>query len=214
MLLKNLKYTTLLWLLFEFLIEINCQMIPNKQPRSFHTATLVNNKLYILAGDSNSKIADTGKDFFYLDVSVPFNTKNLLWKDLSSINIIPAHDSAASVNGGSNNNTLFLYGGISPDATIALVYTFDPKSVSWSIPKITGNIPIRKERLTGIIDRNGKMYLWGGTDVASKKDLNDMPILDTINLSWGQGSLVGAPTAISGYNAVLLPNNNIIYMGK
>ena len=61
----------------------------------------------------------------------------------------------------------------------------------------------------GIIDYNGKMYLWSGYG-----GTNDMLILDTINLSWKIGSLVGAPTARYYYGATLLPNQNIIYMGK
>ena len=66
----------------------------------------------------------------------------------------------------------------------------------------------------GIIDYNGKMYLWGGTDSDYGNYLNDMLILDTINLSWGKGSSVGAPTARYHYGATLLPNKKIIYMGK
>src|SRR6266498_855653 len=110
MLQKNLVYITL-WLLL--LVEINCQMTPFKpKMRILHTATLIDNKLYILGG--SSKTVDVGKDFFYLDVSVPFNAQNLSWNDLSSINIVP-HLDAASVKGGANNNTLFLYGGFSTD---------------------------------------------------------------------------------------------------
>ena len=41
-----------------------------------------------------------------------------------------------------------------------------------------------------------------------------MLILDTINLNWEQGSLVNAPTGSAQYSATLLPNNNIIYIGK
>ena len=60
---------------------------------------------------------------------------------------------------------------------------------------------------------NGKLYLWGGSEIGTGYT-NDMLILDTINFSWGNGSLVGAPSPRRGYGAVLLPNNNIIYMGK
>jgi hypothetical protein len=49
-----------------------------------------------------------GKDFFYIDFSVPFNTRNLILKDLSNINTVPPHYSAASAKGGVNNNTLFI----------------------------------------------------------------------------------------------------------
>ncbi|RIA96730.1 hypothetical protein C1645_814913 [Glomus cerebriforme] len=206
----------ILWILFQLLVEINCQMTPFKPTqRTSHTATVIDNKLYISDGyDPANNII--GKGFFYLDVSVPFNTQNLLWQDLSSIDIVPPHGDAASVGGGANNNTLFLYGGSTTDPTMALVYAFDPQSNTWSTPKITGISNIRRRSLTGIMDNNGKMYLWGGIEFINGKSaniVNYMEVLDTINLNWGQGSLVGAPTARFWYGAVLLPNNNIIYMG-
>ena len=179
--------------------------------RDLHTATLIGNKLYILGGYNATK------EFIYLDFSVKFNTKNLLWHNLTSINSVPPHHNAASVKGGANNNTLFLYGGFSndaSDASMALVYTFDPQSNTWSTPTIASSINInRKEALLGIIDYNGKMYLWGGNS-NNGNDLNYMFILDTIYLSWRNASLVGAPNARYDYGATLLPNQSIIYMGK
>jgi len=117
------------------------------------------------------------------------------------------------VKGGADNNTLYLYEGTSDDV-MALVYTFNPQANSWSTPKIAGANPNRKYDLIGIIDSNGKMYLWGGGYHNMENDVNDMIILDTINNVWGKGSLVGAPTPRDGYGATLLSNNNIIYMGK
>src|SRR5438046_6832230 len=115
----------ILCLIFQLLVEINCQMTQFKPTQRFlHTATLINNKLYILGG--TDLVNDIRlKDFFYLDVSVPFNTQQLLWQDLSNINTVPVHSSATSVKGGANNNTLFLYGGITTDTTATLVYTFN-----------------------------------------------------------------------------------------
>jgi N-acetylneuraminic acid mutarotase len=199
-------------ILFLLLVEINCQMNPPQRHR--HTATLIDNKLYILGGDTIGEVPDEeiGNGFFYLDFSVKFDTQNLLWQNLSSINTIPPHYGAASVKGGANNSTLFLYGGNSIEMT-SLVYTFDPQSNTWTTPKITGVDPIRKYDLKGIINNNGKMYLWGGW-VNSGGITNDMLILDTINLSWRKGSLVGAPSPRSSYGAVLLPDRKIIYMGK
>src|ERR1043166_6191517 len=100
-----MAYIYILLLLFQLFVEINCQIKPLQ--REYHTATLIDNKLYILGGGA----VNTGKEFFYLDVSVAFNTQKLSWQDLSSINTVPAHEGAASVKGGANNNTLFLYGG-------------------------------------------------------------------------------------------------------
>ncbi|GBB97687.1 hypothetical protein RclHR1_03040004 [Rhizophagus clarus] len=184
--------------------------VPEK--RDAHTATLIDNKLYILGGYAGKYAkTDAGKDFFYLDVSVPFNTQHLLWKDLSSINTVPSHESAASVNGGENNNTLFLYGGTST-TEMDLVYTFNPQSNSWSAPVITGSTPIKKSGLTGIVDQNGKMYLWSGG--YAKVYINDLLILDTKTLIWGQGSTIGGPIARMYYGATLLSDSStIIYMG-
>ena len=146
--------------------------------RFYHTATLINSKLYILGGNSTSDDEVVGKDFFYLDFSVPFsNIQNLLWQDLSSVNTLPSHYGAASVNGGANNNTLFLYGGYNFTA-MEMVYTFNPQSNSCSIPKITGINNARKRLLTGIIDDSGKMYLWGGND-ENNLVRNDMLISKT-----------------------------------
>src|SRR3954451_2504988 len=128
----------ILWLLFQFLVEINCQMTPFKPTQRYiHTSTLIDNKLYILGGAYLANDLES-KDFFYLDVSAPFNTQNLLWQDLSSINTVPAHYGAASVKGGADNNTLYLFGGSSSvkTATTSLIYTFNPQANVWSIPKI------------------------------------------------------------------------------
>jgi N-acetylneuraminic acid mutarotase len=208
MLVNSLTYFVL-WILLLLLVEINCQMDP---PLRFdHTATLIDGKLYILSGKTiwTEESAVVGKGFYYLDVSVKFDTQNLLWQDLSSINTLPKHNGATSVKGGANNNTLFLYGGNNTE--MELVYTFDPQNNSWTTPKIAGFNTIKKFGMTGIIDNNGKMYLFGGWN---NGPLNDMVILDTINLSWGKGSLVGAPTPRRYYGAVLLPDRKIIYMGN
>src|SRR5215469_8257202 len=108
----------ILWLLFQLLIEINCQGMPFKPAaRMGHTATLIENKLYILNGvdgtlnPNGTFVAEYGNnDFFYLDVSVPFNTQNLSWKNLTNINTVPPHSYATSVRDGANNSTLLLYG--------------------------------------------------------------------------------------------------------
>jgi hypothetical protein len=204
----------ILWVLLQVIVKVNCQMTPFKPSVYYgHTATLIDNKLYILGGRDLNR--NQVKEFFYLDVSVPFNTQELFWKDLSNINMIPPHSGAASVKGGENNDTLFLYGGHSADQTMALVYTFNSHSIVWSIPKIAGINPTRKARLTGIINNDGKMYLWSG-DSKGNEDIfvDDMLILDTKNLGWSKGSLVNAPIPRRNYGAALFSKNKIIYIGK
>ncbi|EXX69140.1 uncharacterized protein OCT59_011319 [Rhizophagus irregularis] len=204
MLQKYLVYI-ILWFLSQLLIEINCQETPYVlKKRNEHTATLIDNKLYILGGSS---INEVGKDFFYIDFSVSFNIQNLILTDLSNINIIPSHFGAGSARGGANNDTLFICGGvgnISADK-VELVYTFNTQSSSWTTPVTTGVIPILFDASIGIIDYNGKMYFWDGIG-------DIIAILDTKNLIWETRSSIGAPNIGLKSTATLLPDNKIIYM--
>ncbi|GBB86040.1 hypothetical protein RclHR1_01250003 [Rhizophagus clarus] len=121
------------------------------------------------------------------------------------------------MKGCANNNTLFFYGG---DKHVTdFVYTFNSQSNSWSIPKITGDIPINKYEMTGIIDHKGIMYLWSGAKIADRTDVDDMLILDTINLVWGKGNLIGTTSGVvllnrDGLSAVLgLDGQRVIIFG-
>ncbi|CAG8673380.1 11826_t:CDS:2 [Funneliformis caledonium] len=189
--------------------------------RGSHTATLINDKLYILGGHNVSADPSgmTGKQFFYLDVSVSFSIKDVKWVNLTSNNSVPPHFRASAVKGGANNKTLFLYGGEPINEQIEqmeVVYTFDTQGNSWSIPKITGIYSVRKKSLFPVVDNNGKMFLFGGFTFAifNVNDyVNDMTILDTINLRWEQGSSINAPTPRGYYGATLLPDQKIIYIG-
>src|SRR5688572_26443505 len=154
--LMNYSMHLVLWLLIQLLVKVECQTAPFKPAqRSGHSATLIDSNLYILGG-RNEENERVGSEFFYLDVSVSFNTQNILWRDLTSINIVPKHNAAASVSGGENNKTLFLYGGLPYyNAAMDLVYTFDTQSNSWSIPKITGDNIVMKNNLKGIVNDYG-----------------------------------------------------------
>ncbi|CAG8746290.1 4916_t:CDS:2, partial [Funneliformis caledonium] len=216
---KNYLIYIVLWFLIRLLIEVNCQSTPFKPLKRYsHTATLIDNKLYILGGrlDSTKNNENIGGQFFYLDVSEQFNIKNIVWHDLTDINTIPAHRSAASARGGAYNDTLFLFGAKTDrPIVLELVYTFDTKSNSWSIPELVknGDDIKTKHNLKGIVDDIGKMYLFGGNHKNRTTFYNDMLILDTINLNLNVGSLVNAPTPRNICGAVFISNNTVIYFG-
>src|SRR5438046_7200223 len=170
--------------------------------RNAHTATFINNTLYILGGIVSPVSPESQQTFLYLNFSVPFNTNKLEWHELSN-NMIPSHRHAAAIG---SNNTLFLYGGES-DEKMDLVYAFDTQNNTWSIPKITGIPPTGKIFITLIIDYNGLMYLFSGySSELSNYYTNDMFILDTMNLSWKKANSINAPSPRFEYGAVFLPS--------
>src|ERR1043166_8405441 len=188
------KFLALFMLFLSFQLSvINCQTAVFKpKQRMHHTATLINNTLYILGGSNtilgnneNDNAENTvGKDFFYLDFSGVFSAKDLPWKDLSIRNTVPSHNGAAAVKGGGNNNTLILYGGNTSDEEDVLVDTYDPQTNLWSEPKIVG-IKVRMAYLTGAINDNGKLFLFSGAKItngiAENKNAESLIIFDTIN---------------------------------
>ncbi|POG63819.1 hypothetical protein GLOIN_2v1682078 [Rhizophagus irregularis DAOM 181602=DAOM 197198] len=197
----------------QLLVEVKSQ-ISNPDLRYAHTATLIDDKIYILGGAVPPR-ADNGilpkESFLYLDVSTPFSTNNVNYIDISNINGVPLSRYSIAVKGGANNSTLFLYGGESlGNQTRELVNTFDAQHNIWSAPKITGDPPPQgKNFMFPAIDYNGGFYTFGG----SFPYVNDMHVLDTINLSWKKFSSIGAPSVRDGYGAVFLPTKQIIYMG-
>ena len=198
--------------LLRLLVEIKSQTTNFKPDlREGHTTTFINDRLYILGGAippfTDNKAPQIGT-FFYLDCSVPFITNELKWIDLSNNNIVPSHRYAES---GASNNTLFLYGGESLGESMSPVYTFNTLSNTWSVPIITGTSPIGKEGMTSIVDNNGLMYLYSGG--IGRIYAFDMTILDTINLSWKEASLIDAPSSRVQYGAALLLDKSILYMG-
>src|SRR5581483_1349487 len=111
--LKNsLIYITFCALL-QLLIEVKSQITNNPDLRYAHTATLIDDKIYILGGGipPRSSVSSPKESFLYLDVSTPFDTSNVNYMDISNNNIVPSHRYAIAIKGGIGNSTLFVYGG-------------------------------------------------------------------------------------------------------
>src|SRR3954463_4574926 len=97
-------------ILLQILVGVKSQTTFNPELRRAHTATFINDKLYILGGvvPASDPPKSPKEIFLYLDVSVPFNTNEVKWNGLSAStnNIVPSHLQAAAIKGGANNDTL------------------------------------------------------------------------------------------------------------
>src|SRR5437016_5795629 len=130
-------------ILLQLLVEVKSQTTIFKPDlREAHTATLINNKLYILGGaiPPFENKAPPKQTFLYLDCSTSFITNELEWIDLSNTNnVVPPHYFAEADKGGSSNDTLFLYGGESLGGEpMSLVNTFNTLNNTWSVPILAG----------------------------------------------------------------------------
>ncbi|PKY57005.1 hypothetical protein RhiirA4_448900 [Rhizophagus irregularis] len=205
---NSLIYIIVFGAFLQLLVEVKSQLITYKPDlRYAHTATLIEDKIYILGG---AVPADNGispkETFLYLDVSTPFITNEVKYIDISNNNAVPSHLFAIATKGGANNSTLFLYGGESlGNQTKELVYTFDAQHSTWSVPKITGDPP-KGTKFMFPVDYNELFYLFGGSGYGPNGflPLNEVFLYDTINNSWERKETDGiVPTPRAIFSAVL-----------
>ncbi|CAG8792878.1 26822_t:CDS:2 [Gigaspora margarita] len=144
------------------------------------------------------------------------NTSNPLW--FLSNSSVPTNSAFASACvGGPYKNMIYLLEHLNTINDVSnniIVYALDTISGTWSIPIMSGTIPVSRQQFQAINDANGKIYMFGGfMSPNSGGVLNDINILDTFSLTWIQGSNVSAPTSRADFSATLLKNGLILYLG-
>jgi N-acetylneuraminic acid mutarotase len=200
---------------------LNAQLSPNV--RKLFSAVLIEKKLYIYGGfmdNEDAKAQSTPDDrFFYLDVSIPFDTSSLPWRaipdnaknlPLGSLSSIATGGVAASV-GGVNNDTIFFFNNEKTNTTLP-IHSYDSSNNVWNTQNFSGVRPIGRNQMRTITDYNGKIYLLTGFDftVQGITRSNGLFVCDTINLDC---AIKDAPISVLGYGVTLLPNGNLIYIG-
>ncbi|CAG8579437.1 7647_t:CDS:2, partial [Cetraspora pellucida] len=159
---------------------------------------------------------------FFLDLSVPFDTSSPQWTDLSPA---PVSNSWCSASlGGSNNNIIFLIGGLMFDSnnkiSNSLVYTFNTIDQTWSSPKISGHSPQRRKEITSIVNPDDeKIYIFGGlsdatTGSSESKYFNNFIILDTVHLTWTTNNFSSASTKRAGHTLTICNKILVLIGGK
>src|SRR6266498_3526533 len=146
----KMKKLTFFSVTLSCLLQIaNTQLVPSY--RKLHNAVLVENKLYIFGGvmDSNSENKSPDNNFFYLDMSISFDTSQLPWKTIpnnaenlpmGSFSPVSVGGTAAGI-GGINNDTIFFINSEN-DLKVPPVHSFNAQKNLWETPNISGTTPI------------------------------------------------------------------------
>ncbi|PKY58699.1 hypothetical protein RhiirA4_480826 [Rhizophagus irregularis] len=171
--------------------------------RDRHTASYMDNKIYFLGGSTEQYPIGTN-DFFYLDVSIPFNLDSTLpIYDLSNdARYIHPHSYGASTICGPNKDTIFLICGVSEDN---FYYRFI-NNKEWVQDSSIFSSGVQWKSV--VCNKNGSyIYTYGRYDNANKYV---MTIEDTTRNS------VLSNLNIMNYlaPAILLPDGRIAYIGE
>ncbi|CAG8778188.1 12299_t:CDS:2, partial [Dentiscutata erythropus] len=175
----------------------------------------------LLAGIKNST---QSAELFYLDLSKPFDTSNILW-NLIHDGDLPIYTYGSTTVVSLDNSTIFLIGGYIKNKTTSeldyskQVYAYDYSTSKWTTPSITGdNVPIRQQ-MTGVINNKGIIYIFGGYNTTNATEevgitYNEINTLNTHSMTWKNLSIINnLPPVSSDYSASLLPNGIIVYVG-
>lgn len=182
----------------------------NPQSSFRHASILIGSKWYIIGGFN--RLGKSQSDFFYLDLSIPFSTKNmdtLQYKQLNDKGLTPN----AWCKTATTNNMIYLFGCLMISDNKSLVYQYSINSDKWENPFIAGTTsPVHRIQNGVANSPTGKIYYFGGSNDANEL-LNDMWIFDTNNnqLSWQQ--IASAPLSICCFSTILLPDGYILYIG-
>ncbi|RIB27654.1 hypothetical protein C2G38_2239965 [Gigaspora rosea] len=177
------------------------------------SSALVGNKLYFFG----SSVIVQSRENIILDVTLStLNTSNPLW--FLSNSSVPTNSAFASACVGVPfKNMIYLLEHLNTANDVSnniIVYALDTVSGTWSIPIMSGTIPVSRQQFQAVNDANGKIYMFGGFMSSNPGGvLNDINIFDTFSLTWTQGSNVSAPTSRADFTATLLKNGLILYLG-
>ncbi|CAG8788417.1 38667_t:CDS:2, partial [Gigaspora margarita] len=179
----------------------------------YHSSVLLDNKLYF-SGGHNESYDNITNEFFYLDVSKPFTTTDndsMRWVGLTYTSS-PLKQLATACIGGKNNDMIFIFGGISPNANQSLVNQFDTNKQQWINITSVGNVPSNRNDFACASFDNGLIAIFSGIS-SSSNSTNDLWIFNTLTLTWSLSNATNAPLPMYAYCAVTLPDGNILYIG-
>ncbi|CAG8682901.1 2865_t:CDS:2, partial [Cetraspora pellucida] len=191
---------------FYIFVNINGVNTFTPPPRAEQAAILIDNKVYFNGG-WNGIFAS---DFFYLDISKPFTTDNIVWIDLSSIEGRINRTASTACIGANKNQIIYFSGGA---VAVGENFTsiFDITTQKWSTPKTSRNFNAIERKFVQCITSGNSIYIYGGFD-----DLFSIVKLDTSdsNFVWSiyYAGMI-APLGLMGYSATLINNASILYIG-
>jgi len=171
--------------------------------RSRHTATLVENKLYIFGGGDDSRVYN---DMYVLD------TETMAWSRPQVSGVIPSlrwgHTATLITT---KSPKILIFGGHDSKRMLNDVHLFDIETLTWSQPIINGTACSARAGHTATLVNN-KLIIFGGGD--GNRVLNDIYIINIDSMSWCQPIISGAaPSCRCAHTTTLMGSKLLVFGG-
>jgi hypothetical protein len=176
-------------------------------PRIGQLAVSIGDRIYYIGGMGYNRFTNSNSsNFFYSEANK--------WVDLTSQGVnLPIFVGNIANIGGANQDLIFIIGDVgSGNKEQYEIFQLDTKANTLTTPLIQGKIPPDRNLISiNSVSYKGKIYV-PGVFTVDDVPYNSVDILDTINLSWGIGSLEGAPL-LRFAHTVTLVDEIIYYIG-
>eukprot|EP00698_Gefionella_okellyi_P004487 TRINITY_DN14125_c0_g1_i1.p1 TRINITY_DN14125_c0_g1~~TRINITY_DN14125_c0_g1_i1.p1 ORF type:complete len:337 (-),score=20.43 TRINITY_DN14125_c0_g1_i1:17-994(-) len=174
------------------------------EPRAFHTATAVEDKMVVIGGRGKDNKTFTKVHFY--------DTDQKWWEQMTLLGQPPEpRYMHSTVLIGSQ---LYVFGGCCGKTYYNDCYVLDLERLIWTKPQFGGALPPRRANHTAVVF-NGAMYIFGGG--AQTKDnfvyYNDVWMLDPAAGEWTQVRTRGKPTTPRSYHSCDVVDTNLVIFG-
>ncbi|KAG9304702.1 hypothetical protein G9A89_016181 [Geosiphon pyriformis] len=181
---------------------------------------LIDDKIFFFGGLTNLEYNLFLNDDVYLDLSQNFSTDAPSFYNIRRFSTLPLIlGGSAEVIKTQNETKAFIFGGIrlpSPNYKNETIFIYTILNDTVTLSSITPTQlegPTPRNSFKTVIDKKGRIYIWGG--LGNSIDIFDktMYIYDTNTTLWTTITSSNSPQSRSKYTATLLSDGRIFYIG-
>lgn len=179
-------------------------------PRFNHAATVIENKMIVVGGESGNGLLDDVQVLRFDRFSWTAASSKLYLSPSSLPLKIPACRGHSLVSWG--KKVLLVGGKTEPGTDKLSVWVFDTETECWSLMEAKGDVPVSRSGHS-VVRANSVLILFGGED-AKRRKLNDLHMFDLKSLTWLPLHCTGSgPSPRSNHVATLYEDKNLFIFG-
>eukprot|EP01080_Neovahlkampfia_damariscottae_P011723 gene11723-5062_t len=182
----------------------------NTLKRDGHSATVVENEMYVLGGSTNAK-----SDKIQLSC---YNFETKEWSNVDFSGDSPSPRKLHSVSYSAKLGELVIFGGQTLEKKpkyLDDLYTFNIKEKTFKKVEVENSNPKPRSGHSSVI-KDDKMYVFGGSNVSDDtvRYFNDLNVFDVETMSWSKLSTKGdVPAARDNHKCICVSDKLYIYGG-
>eukprot|EP00919_Chromeraceae_sp_WS-2016_P022728 GHVR01053939.1.p1 GENE.GHVR01053939.1~~GHVR01053939.1.p1 ORF type:complete len:596 (+),score=149.85 GHVR01053939.1:71-1858(+) len=139
-------------------------------PRAFHSASLLNNKLFVYGGVASADFSQSHSDIWQLDL------KDHSWSQLNPSGASPGERWGHCSVALPDRNSIAVFGGGDSN-----VYTLDVENISWSILQLSNTPPLCRTFHTFNAVGSQRLFVFAGMTC---EELSDLYVIDLDRCMW------------------------------